>query len=743
MSTTKTFPVAGMSCAACAVSVEKALSNSEGVNSAHVNFADHTVQVELDDAVVLDDIVKSVQDAGYDLLIPDSADNDTEAVYEQVRELQEQHYQALKFKTRGAVVFAIPIFTLSMLIPEQSWTNWALMVLTIPVLVWFGRSFYVNAWKQAKHFNANMDTLVAVSTGVAFLFSLFNTILPSWLISHGMEPHVYYEAAAVIVAFVLIGKLLESRATSQTSDAIKGLLDLQPDEVVLVSENEERIIAVEEVVVGDLLRVKPGGRIAVDGQVEEGESYVDESMLTGEPIPVAKGKGDSVVAGTINQKGTLTYRASVIGADTVLARIVQRVREAQGSKAPVQRMVDKIAGVFVPIVLLVAIITFVVWSLSGTQDATIRGMLAAITVLVIACPCALGLATPTAIMAGVGAGARRGILIRDAESLEKGHKVTDVVLDKTGTLTHGKPVVIEVRNFVDHPNYRALEEVENLSEHPLAGSILTYLRSEILKDSDSIGLHGFESVTGSGALAHHGSDTYRVGKPAWLVHEGTEWSEQAEQWTVEQGEQGRTVVGFSKNQSLEMLLAISDTLKEEAESVVQRLRKRGIVVHLLTGDNTLTASAVGRAVGIDHVKAEVTPDEKYHYIDALQKSGKHVAMVGDGINDAQALALADLSIAMGGGTEIAIDTARVTLMRNNLHGIPDAIQLSRATVNTIHQNLFWAFIYNVIGIPIAAGVLFPAFGFMLNPMIAGAAMGLSSVSVVSNSLRLRAVFKGK
>lgn len=743
MSTKKTLPVSGMSCAACAVNVEKALNTSKGIISANVNFANHTANVEIDDSASLDDLKKAVQDVGYDLVIPEEEVVGAEDVYDTVRELQERSYQELKKKTTGAIVLAIPVFVIAMLIPKQSWSNWVEMILTIPVLFWFGRSFYSNAWKQAKHRYANMDTLVAVSTGVAFLFSAVNTVMPEWLLSHGLQPHVYFEAAAVIVAFILIGKLLEARATSQTSDAIKGLMNLQPDEVVLVDGESEVIVAVKNVMVGDLLRVKPGGRIAVDGFVESGESYVDESMLTGEPVPVDKKIGDRVVAGTINQKGTLTYRASEIGSETVLARIVQRVREAQGSKAPVQKLVDRIAGIFVPVVLGLSIITFAVWAFSGAEDSVIRGMLAAITVLVIACPCALGLATPTAIMAGVGAGAKQGILIRDAESLEKGHRVTDVILDKTGTITEGKPSVHDVLKVTDQVHWSILEAIESLSEHPLANAIVTWIRNEQTTYKDHDELSSFESVTGHGASASVDGIVYRVGKPNWLISLGVTWPSEAESWMVKQGELGRSVVAFSSGNSVEALFSVADTVKPEARDAVSQLNNRGITVHLLSGDHIATATAVAREVGIDHVKAEVTPDEKYEYVEALQQTGKHVAMVGDGINDAQALALADVSIAMGSGTDIAMDTARITLMRDDLNGVPDALRLSRATVNTIRQNLFWAFIYNVIGIPIAAGVLYPAFGFMLNPMIAGAAMGLSSVSVVTNSLRLRTVFSSR
>lgn len=744
MATQKTLPVSGMSCAACAINVEKALKKQPGVSNASVNFANHTARVEMDEAsTTLEALQKSVQDIGYDLVIPENASQAEEEVYEKVKKLQDDHYKDIKSKAIGSAVFSIPVFLLAMVIPIQSWSNTAMMILTIPVLFWFGRSFFINAYRQARHLYANMDTLVAVSTSVAFFFSVVNVFFPEFFESRGLEAHVYFEAAAIIVTFVLLGKTLEARATSKTSDAIEGLLNLQPDEVVLVQGDSEVIVALEDVVVGDLIRVKPGGKIAVDGFVEEGESYVDEAMLTGEPLPVAKIKGDRVVAGTINQKGTLSYRASEIGSDTVLARIVERVREAQGSKAPVQRMVDRVAGIFVPVVLLLSVLTFGVWMFSGVDQAFAHGLMAAITVLVIACPCALGLATPTAIMAGVGAGATQGILIRDAESLERGHRVTDVVLDKTGTITYGKPSVQDIFKIDENSNMAILGAIESLSEHPLADAIVTWIRNEYKPEVEAPIISAFESVTGHGVKAISEENTYRIGKPSWLIDEGVKWTDEAEAWTVLQGEQGRTVVAYTLNNELEVLFAISDPVKEEAAEAIQRLTRWGITVHLLTGDHFATASAVAREVGIDHVKAEVLPDDKYEYIEALQHSGKHVAMVGDGVNDAQALALADLSLAMGSGTDIAIDTARVTLMRDDLNGVPDAIRLSRATVNTIRQNLFWAFIYNLIGIPIAAGILYPAYGFMLNPMIAGAAMGLSSVSVVTNSLRLRAVFRSK
>lgn len=743
MSEKKLLPVSGMSCAACAVNVEKALNKVDGVESANVNFANHTASVSYNSSTNLEKLKRAVQEVGYDLDIPADAAGQNEEVYEKVRLMQEEHYQSLSKRSAGAIIVALPVFLLGMFGPDDTWVRYLSMVLTALILGGFGRDFFVNAWKQARHRYANMDTLVAVSTGVAFVFSSINTVFPQFLEERGLTPHVYFEAAAVIVAFVLLGKRLEARATNRTSDAIKGLMELQPDEVVVVDGESERLEAVENIVIGDLLRVKPGGRVAVDGVVESGQSYVDESMLTGESIPVLKEIGERLVAGTINQKGTLTYRASAVGTDTVLARIVRRVREAQGSKAPVQKMVDRIAGIFVPVVLGISLLTFAIWYFSGIDQAFIHALMASITVLVIACPCALGLATPTAIMAGVGAGAQRGILIRDAESLEKGHRVTDVVLDKTGTITTGLPEVRDALIVDSEANWHILEAIESLSEHPLANAVVTWIRTrEQPRESTPI-ISAFESVTGHGIRAEAEGKQYVIGKLPWLKEMGIEWADEVEAWIQEQGDEARTVFGYTRNGSLIALLALADPVKPEAEEAIARLKRVGITVHMLTGDQFNTAAAVARSVGIDHVKAEVLPDDKYEYVEELQRTGKHVAMVGDGINDAQALALADVSIAMGSGTDIAMDAARVTLMRDDLNGVPDALRLSRVTVNTIRQNLFWAFIYNLIGIPIAAGVLYPAYGFMLNPMIAAAAMGLSSVSVVTNSLRLRAVFRAK
>lgn len=737
MSTKTSLPVSGMSCAACATNVEKALGNLEGVDEANVNFANHTAQVTFGDELSFSDLKTAVKNAGYDLIIPETDAQQIEDIRTKADELQEEHFHILRKRTIGATLLTVPIVVLSMFGPEFDGMHYVLLLLTAVVLGYFGQSFFVQAFRQAKRLSANMDTLVALSTGVAFVYSCANTLMPNWLLERGIEPHVYFEAAAVIVSFVLLGKTLEQRATSRTSDAIKGLLQLQPKEVTLVDPAGNRSIAIEEVVAGDLLLAKPGERIAVDGSVEDGESYVDESMLTGEPIPVLKTLGDRVSTGTINQRGVLHYRATEVGADTVLARIVQRVEEAQGSKAPVQRLVDKIAAVFVPAILVLAAITFMVWRFSGAENAAIQGMLSAISVLVIACPCALGLATPTAIMAGIGRGATKGILIRDAESLERGRGVTDVVFDKTGTITQGKPEVVDTYSCSAQVPWEILEHMESHSEHPLASAIVSWYRRTQAHEESALQMESYEMHAGNGISAIIDGDEYRVGNPSWFTNT-KELDSTATEWADNQKELGATIVAFGNRIEILSLLAIADPVKEEAEEVVHQLINRGISVHMLSGDQFATASVIARYVGIPNVKAEVMPDEKYDYIKMLQDSGKQVAMVGDGINDAQALALADVSIAMGGGTEIAMDSARIMLLNGNLNGVTEALKLSRFTVRIIRQNLFWAFIYNLVGIPIAAGVLYPEFGYLLNPMLASAAMGLSSVSVVLNSLRLRA-----
>jgi Cu2+-exporting ATPase len=584
-----------------------------------------------------------------------------------------------------------------------------------------------------------MDTLVALSTGIAYLFSVFNTFYPEFWHQRGLHPHVYYEAAAVVILFIMLGKLLEERAKSNTSSAIKKLIGLQPKTVFIITEEGEKEISVAEVQVGDKLLVRSGEKIPVDGEVYEGTSYVDESMITGEPVAVIKATGDKVYAGTINQKGSFRFVAKKVGSDTMLSQIIQLVQDAQGSKAPVQKLVDKIAGIFVPIVILISSITLGTWVLIGGEHALTQGMLAMVTVLVIACPCALGLATPTAIMVGIGKGAEHGILIKDAEALEIGYKVNAIILDKTGTITEGKPTVTDIHWNATLPIDRSkLESIflalEQHSEHPLAEAIIKHFMSA---DIVAANVQHFESLTGKGVEAKFEGDRYLAGSSKLLGDLHVEIPTVLKRQVSELQEQAKTVIYFLNDKQVLAIVAITDSIKEGSIKAVEVLTKKGIEVYMLTGDNQQTAAAVASQVGITNYRAEVYPTDKADFVKKLQAEGKVVGMIGDGINDSQALAQADLSIAMGKGSDIAIDVAKMTLVSSDLQQVPKALRLSRQTVKTIRQNLFWAFIYNLIGIPIAAGILYPINGFLLNPMIAGAAMALSSVSVVSNSLRLK------
>ena len=731
--TKETFQVLGMSCAVCALNVETTLGAQEGVYEAKVNFAGSTVLVDYNPRVITPvELQKAVESAGYELVVENTEDTD------QADRLQREEFLALKRKTIGAIVLAVPVFVIGMFFMHMPYGNWIMLAFTIPVMAFFGRDFFVHAYMQLKHGRANMDTLVAVSTGVAFLFSLFNTIWPEYWTSRGLEAHVYYEAAAVIIALILLGRLLEAKAKFSTSTAIKKLMGLQPKTVTkILADGSEEEVPIREVVVGDVLVVKPGEKIPVDGEVTEGASFVDESMITGESIPVEKVKGQPVYAGTINEKGSFRFRADKVGGETVLANIIRMVQEAQGSKAPVQKLVDRIAGIFVPVVMGIAVITFIVWMLIGGDLAFTHALLTSITVLVIACPCALGLATPTAIMVGIGKGAEHNILIKDAESLELMYRVNAIVLDKTGTITEGKPVVTDIHwtpGAEDERYQSILLEIERRSEHPLADAVVQKFKERVVNE---ISVSDFENQTGKGVTAKVGDKVYLVGNRALLEVNHVVLDDDNEKLAVRWEGDGKTVVFFAGEGRVLALVAVADKIKESSRQAVATLHEKGIDVYMLTGDNALTARAVADQVGIRHFKAEVMPGEKANFVEALQHEGKVVAMVGDGINDSQALAQADVSIAMGKGSDIAMDVAKVTLITSDLNVIPRAIVLSRQTVRAIRQNLFWAFIYNIIGIPLAAGVLYGINGFLLNPMIAAAAMAFSSVSVVTNSLRIK------
>jgi len=726
----KQFPVLHMTCASCAVSVESMLKVQPGVVNASVNYASATVNIEyLPGDTGPAEFQKTVQSIGYDLLVGEADDT-----AETLEEVYRQKHKTLKQKTWAAVALSVPVVAIGMFFMDMPYANYIMWALSTPVVLWLGKDFFVNAWKQAKHRSANMDTLVALSTGVAYLFSVFNTLFPGYWHQRGLHPHVYFEAAAVVVAFILLGKLLEEKAKGNTSSAIKKLMGLQPKTVTVTgADGQQREIPISQVNKGDTVLMKPGEKIAVDGMVTAGSSYVDESMLSGEPVPVFKTEGEKVFAGTINQKGSFSFRAEKVGAETMLAQIVRMVQEAQGSKAPVQKLVDRIAGIFVPVVMLVALASFAAWALLGGDNGVTQGLMALVTVLVIACPCALGLATPTAIMVGVGRGAENGILIKDAESLELAKKINAIVLDKTGTITEGKPEVTDMYWLNgDNAAQNILSGIEKQSEHPLADAVVQYLDKV-----DALPVTGFESITGKGVEAVYAGKTYYVGNKRLLAENKVGIDTQLAEKAATLAAESKTVVWFADAEKALAVIAIADRIKATSQEAVRQLQDAGIDVYMLTGDNEATAAAIAQKTGIAHYRAEVLPHQKAEFIKQLQAQGKTVAMVGDGINDSTALARADVSIAMGKGSDIAMDVAKMTIISSDLNKIPMAIRLSKQTVAAIRQNLFWAFIYNIIGIPIAAGVLYPVNGFLLNPMIAGAAMALSSVSVVANSLRLK------
>lgn len=730
----QTFPVLGMSCAACAARVDKTLNCQPGVHAASVNYASATATVEYDTSLCSPDkLRKAVQEAGYDLVA--DTEKDSAEIAENART---QRYRKLRFRTACAIALSLPVAVIGMFLMDMPYAGWVMWILSTPVVFWLGSGFFVNAWKQFKHRSANMDTLVANSTGIAYLFSLFNLFFPEFWTARGVTPHVYFEAASVIIAFILLGRTLEERAKGQTSDSIKKLMGLQPRIVTRIGpDGKAQTADISEVLPGDILSVKPGERIAVDGSVTEGNSYVDESMLSGEPVPVLKTEGKAVYAGTINQKGSFLFRAEKVGTDTMLAHIIRMVQEAQGSKAPVQELVDKIASVFVPAIMGTALVTFIIWLILDGENGFTHGILSAVTVLIIACPCALGLATPTAIMVGMGKGAEQGILIKDAESLEIARKIDTIVLDKTGTITEGKPVVTDAVWETEDLHIRTLfRELEKRSEHPLANAIVNYLGKQA-DNGNPLLLTQVESITGAGIRGKSGSHTYYAGNLRLLTEKHIRISSGLQRRAEALAAEAKTLVWFADEEQAWGVFAIADRIRPGSKAAIENLQRQGITVIMLTGDNRTTAQAIARETGIQDYRAEMLPQDKAEAVKQLQAEGKHVAMAGDGINDSSALAHADLGIAMGQGSDLAMDVAGITLISSDLNKISDAIRLSVFTTRTIRQNLFWAFIYNLVSVPLAAGILYPVNGFLLNPMIAGAAMAMSSVSVVTNSLRLR------
>ena len=721
-----------MTCASCAVSLESYLSKLNGVRSVNVNYPNHSVSLEYDQNTTSLSLLQSkANEIGYTI---HSSQDAEDVSFEQRENLR---LRTLRVKLIVATAFSVPVFVMAMfLMGRFPFENYIMLLLSIPVLIYSGSEFFVNAWKRGAKGTANMDTLVALSTGTAFIFSVFTTFFAQNLIDKGVQPHVYFESAVVIITLILTGRFIEERAKSKASGAIRQLMSLVPQTVLVLRNGDEVEIELNEIVTGDLIVVKPGAKIPVDGKVKRGESYVDESAISGEPIPVSKKKGDQVLAGTVNQKGVLRILAREVGDKTVLARIIDLVKQAQSSKPDIQRLVDRISAVFVPVVMALAVITFAVWFFVGPEPRVTNAMVSAITVLIIACPCALGLATPTALMVGLGQGARQGILVRNARGLEVGHTVDTLVLDKTGTITRGFPEVTDVVwskdadvDFLSN----AIAAAERQSEHPVAQAVVNHFSSA----SAEVEVTGFQSMTGLGLQCNINGKDIHIGNKHLMLKIDAHYPVYLETTANQLQSEAKTVVLVSHDYKVKGMIAVSDEIKPSSFAGIEQLNEMGIEIHILSGDNHTTTKSIASQVGVTHIKAEVLPMDKGNYIRELQSQERIVAMVGDGINDAEALSQADIGIAMGSGTDVAMESADVTLMHSDLGQVSRTLKLSKETMKTIRQNLFWAFIYNVIALPVAAGILYPVSGFLLNPMIAGGAMALSSISVVMNSLRLR------
>ncbi len=744
---TATLDIEGMNCAACAAAVEKSLSRAPGVRSALVNFATEQATVQYEAGPASPATLKAaVERAGYAVAerAPATSAADRQAEIDQQKAAA---YAQLKRRFWVAAGLAAVIMPLSMLMlwpalmqrVNSQWLNYLLLLLTLPVLVFSGREFYVSAWNGLRHRSANMDTLIAVGTGAAFTYSLAATLLPGFFARHGLRPDVYYDTTATIIALILLGKVLEARAKSRTSAAIRALLGLRAKTARVLRPNGQEVdIPLEQVRVGDVVRVRPGEKIATDGIIQEGRSAVDEAMLTGESLPVEKQAGDSVFGATLNKTGSFSFAVTKIGADTLLAQIVQLVEDAQGSRAPIQRLADRVSAVFVPTVVIIALLTFGLWL--GLAPAATRWPLALTTfvaVLIVACPCALGLATPTAIMVGTGKGAEYGVLIRNAEALEKAYKVDTVLLDKTGTITKGEPAVTDflpVAGRSAGPLLALAAAVERRSEHPLAAAVVQYAAAQGTSQQEAA---DFRAVQGQGAAATVAGQQVLIGNRRLLAEAGVALPPALAAKADQLLAQAKTVLYVAVDGQAAGLLGVADTLRATSVAAIAQLQKRGLTVVMLTGDNPQAAAQVAAEVGITRYFAEVLPGDKAAKVKELQAEGRTVAMVGDGINDAPALAQADVGLAMGGGTDVAMEAAAITLLHADLQGVVTALDLSRQTMRTIRQNLFFAFVYNALGIPLAAGLLYPVFGWLLSPMLAAGAMALSSVSVLTNSLRLR------
>jgi Cu+-exporting ATPase len=739
-----TLPVRGMSCASCVKKVENALSGLDGVVRASVNFATERAAVQyIPGAVSTRDFQKAVSDAGYEILEPEGVER--EDIVDREKAAREAEYRKLRRKLIAGIVLVIPVFLLAywkalglanLYDLNREISFYLQLLFQTPIQFWVGWQFYVGAWKSAKHKSADMNTLIAVGTSAAYLYSILAMFFPYLFSAQGLAAQVYFDTAGAIVVLILLGRLLEARAKGQTSEAIKKLIGLQAKTARIVRDGQEMDVPVEEVKIGDIVMVRPGEKIPVDGIIKEGHSSVDESMVTGESLPVEKHAGDGVIGATINKTGTFRFEATKVGKDTMLAQIIKMVEEAQGSKPPIARLADIIASYFVPAVIGIAIVTFGVWYFLGPAPALTYAVLNFVAVLIIACPCALGLATPTSIMVGTGKGAESGVLIRGGEALETTHKISAIVMDKTGTLTKGEPSVtdiVESGGYKREDILRYAASAEKGSEHPLGEAIVNRATDG---NVPLMNPENFNAIAGHGIEATIGGRSLLMGNAKLMKDRGISLDGLGKR-AEELSNQGKTPMFVAIDHNPAGIIAVADTLKQNSKEAVEALHKMGIEVVMITGDNPRTAEAIAGQIGVDRVLAEVLPDGKAEEVKKLQAEGKKVAMVGDGINDAPALAQADVGIAIGTGTDVAMESADITLISGDLRGVLTAIALSKATIRNIRQNLFWAFAYNTILIPVAAGVLFPFFGILLNPIFAAAAMGLSSVTVVSNALRLR------